>query len=76
VERTLEVLGIRELFTHVLVASDVPRGKPEPDLFLLAARKMGVAPDRCLVFEDGEPGILAAGRAGMQVVRVDLGSRS
>jgi HAD superfamily hydrolase (TIGR01509 family) len=76
VERTLEVLGIRELFAHVLVASDVPRGKPEPDLFLLAAVKMGVAPERCLVFEDGEPGILAAHRAGMQVVRVELGSRS
>jgi beta-phosphoglucomutase-like phosphatase (HAD superfamily) len=76
VERTLEVLGIRELFAHVLVASDVPRGKPEPDLFLLAARRMGVAPERCLVFEDGEPGIVAAERAGMQVVRVDLGSRT
>jgi beta-phosphoglucomutase-like phosphatase (HAD superfamily) len=76
VERTLEVLGIRELFAHVLVASDVPRGKPEPDLFLLAAHKMGVAPERCLVFEDGEPGIVAAERAGMQVVRVDLGSRT
>jgi HAD superfamily hydrolase (TIGR01509 family) len=76
VERTLEVLGIRELFAHVLVGADVPRGKPEPDLFLLAARRMGVAPERCLVFEDGEPGILAAERAGMQVVRVDLGSRT
>lgn len=76
VERTLSVLGIRELFAHVLVASDVPRGKPEPDLFLLAAKKMGVGPERCLVFEDGEPGIVAAHRAGMQVVRVELGSRS
>jgi HAD superfamily hydrolase (TIGR01509 family) len=76
VERTLAVLGIRELFDHVLVASDVPRGKPEPDLFLLAAKKMGVAPERCLVFEDGEPGIVAAHRAGMQVVRVELGSRT
>lgn len=76
VERTLDVLGIRDLFAHVLVASDVPRGKPEPDLFLLAASRMGVAPERCLVFEDGEPGILAAKRAGMPFVRVDLGSRS
>lgn len=75
VERTLEVLGISDLFAHVLVAADVPRGKPEPDLFLLAARRMGVAPERCLVFEDGEPGIVAAARAGMQVVRIDLGSR-
>jgi HAD superfamily hydrolase (TIGR01509 family) len=76
VERTLDVLGIRDLFDHVLVAADVPRGKPEPDLFLLAAKRMGVRPERCLVFEDGEPGIVAASRAGMQVVRVDLGSRT
>lgn len=76
VERTLELIGIKHLFAHVLVASDVPRGKPEPDLFLLAAERMGVSPERCLVFEDGEPGIVAAKRAGMQVVRVDLGSRS
>jgi HAD superfamily hydrolase (TIGR01509 family) len=75
VERTLDVLGIRELFAHVLVAADVARGKPEPDLFLLAAERMGVAPGRCLVFEDGEPGIVAAHRAGMQVVRVELGSK-
>ncbi len=76
VERTLDVIGIRDLFAHVLVAADVLRGKPEPDLFLLAAQRMGVRPERCLVFEDGEPGIVAAERAGMQVVRVELGSRS
>jgi HAD superfamily hydrolase (TIGR01509 family) len=76
VERTLEVLGIRDLFDPVLVAADVPRGKPEPDLFLLAAKTMGVPPERCLVFEDGEPGIVAAARAGMQVVRIELGSKA
>jgi HAD superfamily hydrolase (TIGR01509 family) len=76
VERTLDLIGVRQLFSHVLVASDVARGKPEPDLFLLAAERMGVPPERCLVFEDGEPGIVAAGRAGMHVVRVELGSRS
>jgi len=76
VERTLELIGVKHLFGHVLVAADVERGKPEPDIFLLAAERMGVAPERCLVFEDGEMGILAAQRAGMQVVRVDFGSRS
>jgi HAD superfamily hydrolase (TIGR01509 family) len=76
VERTLELIGVRQRFPHVLVAADVKRGKPEPDLFLLAAERMGVAPERCLVFEDGAPGILAAHRAGMQVVHVDLGSRT
>jgi HAD superfamily hydrolase (TIGR01509 family) len=55
-----------------VTASDVPpgRGKPEPDMFLLAAQRMKVDPTRCLVFEDAEPGIKAALAAGMQVVRV------
>jgi beta-phosphoglucomutase-like phosphatase (HAD superfamily) len=76
VERTLELIGVRELFPVVVVAADVPRGKPEPDIFLLAAKKMGVPPEDCLVFEDGAPGILAAERAGMRAVLVDRGSRS
>jgi HAD superfamily hydrolase (TIGR01509 family) len=46
------------------------RGKPAPDMFLLAAERLGVPPARCLVFEDAEPGILAARAAGMQVVHV------
>ncbi|HEV8549389.1 MAG TPA: HAD family phosphatase [Polyangiaceae bacterium] len=76
VERTLELIGVRDLFPVVVVAADVPRGKPEPDLFLLAAARMGVAPERCLVFEDGVPGLLAAERAGMQSVFVTHGSRT
>lgn len=76
VERTLELIGVKDLFPVVVVAADVPRGKPEPDIFLLAAERMGVSPERCLVFEDGEPGLLAARRAGMQAVRIDSGSRS
>jgi beta-phosphoglucomutase-like phosphatase (HAD superfamily) len=76
VERTLELIGVSELFPVVVVAADVPRGKPEPDIFLLAAKKMGVSPERCLVFEDGAPGILAAERAGMRAVLVDHGSRT
>jgi beta-phosphoglucomutase-like phosphatase (HAD superfamily) len=76
VERTLELIGVRELFPVVVVAADVPRGKPEPDIFLLAAKKMGVSPERCLVFEDGAPGLLAAERAGMRAVLVDHGSRT
>jgi HAD superfamily hydrolase (TIGR01509 family) len=76
VERTLELIGVKELFPVVVVAADVPRGKPEPDIFLLAAKRMGVAPKACLVFEDGEPGLLAATRAGMKSVLVDRGSRT
>jgi beta-phosphoglucomutase-like phosphatase (HAD superfamily) len=48
----------------------VTHGKPSPDMFLLAARQMGVAPADCLVFEDAEPGIRAAEAAGMRWVRV------
>ena len=76
VERTLELIGVKGLFPIVVVAADVPRGKPEPDIFLLAAARMGVPPEACLVFEDGEPGLIAARRAGMQAVLVDHGSRT
>jgi len=75
VERTLELIGVRSLFPHVIVAADVSHGKPAPDMFLLAAERMGVAPERCLVFEDGAPGLLAAERAGMKSVFIDRGSR-
>jgi HAD superfamily hydrolase (TIGR01509 family) len=56
----------------VVTPADVPpgHGKPAPDMFLLAARRMGVAPERCLVFEDAEPGFAGARAAGMPVVRV------
>ncbi len=70
--RTLEVTGLAALFPLVITPADVPtgRGKPAPDMFLLAARKMGVPPARCLVFEDAAPGIAGAQAAGMQVVHV------
>lgn len=76
VERTLELIGVRDLFSNVVVAADVRRGKPEPDIFLLAAELMRVPPERCLVFEDGTPGLVAAKRAGMQAVLIDRGSRT
>ena len=64
--------GLTDLFKIVVTPQDVApgRGKPAPDMFLLAAAKMGVPAGRCLVFEDAEPGIQAALAAGMQVVRV------
>ena len=68
----LTITALDELFKIVVTPRDVApgRGKPAPDMFLLAAKKMGVEPTRCLVFEDAEPGIQAALAAGMQVVRV------
>ena len=70
VEATLERLGIRELFSVVVGSQDAERGKPEPDLFLLAAKRIGVAPEACVVYEDAPAGIEAARRAGMKAVDV------
>lgn len=66
----LKLTGLAEIFPVVVSADDVVHGKPAPDMFLLAAMKMGVEPARCLVFEDAEPGIRAAEAAGMKWVRV------
>lgn len=68
--RSLDLSGLRPLFQVVVSADDVVHGKPAPDMFLLAAQKMGVVPEKCLVFEDAEPGMRAAEAAGMQWVRV------
>jgi HAD superfamily hydrolase (TIGR01509 family) len=70
VRRTLELKGLAALFSVVVSADDVVHGKPAPDMFLLAAKKMAVEPTQCLVFEDAEPGMRAAEAAGMKWVRV------
>ena len=70
VQRMLELAKLALLFRVVVTADDVVHGKPAPEMFLLAAKQMGVAPERCLVFEDAEPGMRAAEAAGMQWVRV------
>lgn len=68
----LKAAGLDSLFKIVVTPHDVApgRGKPHPDMFLEAARRIGVPPEKCLVFEDAEPGMRAARAAGMQVVRV------
>jgi HAD superfamily hydrolase (TIGR01509 family) len=73
VMRSLAVTGLAALFPVVVSADDVgpTRGKPAPDMFLLAAKLMGAPADRCLVFEDAEPGMRAAEAAGMPWVRVE-----
>ncbi len=72
VERTLSRIGARDLFEIIITPEDVTRGKPDPEMFLLAAERMGVAPSDCLVFEDADLGLEAARRAGMSAVRVAL----
>jgi HAD superfamily hydrolase (TIGR01509 family) len=70
IERTLDALGIRSLFDTVVCVEDYARGKPYPDPFLEAARRLSVLPAACLVFEDSPLGIKAAQAAGMQSVLV------
>ncbi|RFZ91857.1 HAD family phosphatase [Mucilaginibacter conchicola] len=71
VEKTLSVLGILDLVEVLICAGETANGKPYADPFLAAAEKLGVDPKRCLVFEDGEPGVQAAIAAEMQWVRID-----
>lgn len=70
VETSLEITGLRGLFDIIVTPELVRHGKPAPDMFLLAAEKMRVAPESCLVFEDGQAGIDAANAAGMASVFV------
>ncbi|MGW1194394.1 HAD family hydrolase [Streptomyces sp. NPDC002536] len=62
--------GLSRLFDAVVTREAVSRGKPAPDLFLEAARRLGVAAERCLVLEDADEGLAAAEAAGMDAVDV------
>jgi len=66
----LEEMGAGDLFRVVVAHEDVSRGKPEPDVFLEAARKLHVDPSRCVVFEDAVAGVEAGRAAGMKVVAI------
>jgi len=70
VRRTLELIGLGQTFPVVVTAEDVTHGKPAPDMFLLAAERMGVPPTECVVFEDSILGLEAAKRAKMDSVLV------
>jgi HAD superfamily hydrolase (TIGR01509 family) len=70
ITRTLDRLAIRDWFDAMVTAEDTARHKPEPDVFLEAARRLGVPPAACAVFEDTDIGLEAARRAGMH--RVDV----
>ncbi len=74
-QHSLALVGLSQAFAdRAFTASRVARGKPAPDLFLLAASEMGAAPARCLVIEDSLTGIRAGLAAGMQVWRFTGGS--
>jgi HAD superfamily hydrolase (TIGR01509 family) len=68
--RSLETAGILERFDHVVTGDMVERGKPAPDIFLLAAERLGVEPERCVVLEDSHYGVMAAHAAGMSPIMV------
>lgn len=70
VVKSLAVLHLLEKFDLLVCAGDYVRAKPAPDPFLMAAQKLGVAPEKCLVFEDTDLGIEAAKAAGMAWVRI------
>ena len=67
---SLASLQLLDRFETLVCAGDYKKSKPDPEAFLLAATRLGVAPERCLVFEDTEMGILAAEAAGMASVKV------
>jgi beta-phosphoglucomutase len=75
VETILDVLHASECFETIVSAEDVHRGKPDPEVFLVAATKLDVAPKHCIVVEDAEHGIEAARAAGMKSIGVSLNGK-
>jgi beta-phosphoglucomutase-like phosphatase (HAD superfamily) len=64
----LDGLGIRSYFSSLVCSEDVRRSKPDPETFLLCAEKMGLPPEKCVVFEDSPRGVETAANAGMHCV--------
>jgi len=70
VEAVLKNTGLAENFGCIVSRNDVKNPKPEPDIYLAAAKQMGLTPSECLVFEDSEVGVLSAKKAGMLCVAI------
>jgi beta-phosphoglucomutase family hydrolase len=70
VVNSLTTIGLLDKFDTIVASEDYQRSKPAPDAFLLAAKRLGVPPESCLVFEDADIGIQAATAAGMASIRV------
>lgn len=70
IEAVLTSHGIREYFSCIITSCEVNKGKPAPDVYLAAAKRLGAKPSQCLVFEDIVPGIMAGKNAGMAVCAV------
>ncbi|MEU3187605.1 HAD family phosphatase [Streptomyces sp. NPDC006923] len=70
IDAALSVTGLDAYMAATVSADEVPHGKPEPDVFLDAARRLGARPADCVVVEDAAPGVLAAHAAGMRCVAI------
>ena len=70
IRRLVPAVGLDGLFSHLVSSEEVAAGKPAPDVFLEAARRLGVPPENCLVVEDSAPGVEAARRAFMRCLAV------
>ncbi len=70
-ESLLKARGIDKYFSAIVTGSEVTKGKPEPEVYLVAADKLGVSPSKCLVFEDLPFGVMAGKRAGMKTCAVE-----
>jgi HAD superfamily hydrolase (TIGR01509 family) len=70
IDAVLEAAGLTARFRATVSSEEVPRGKPAPDVFLEAARRLGAAPERCAAIEDSSNGLRAAHAAGMRVIAV------
>ncbi|MDX3854748.1 HAD family phosphatase [Streptomyces sp. AK02-01A] len=70
IDAALSVTGLDAYMATTVSADEVPHGKPEPDVFLAAARRLGTRPADCVVVEDAVPGVLAAHAAGMRCVAI------
>jgi HAD superfamily hydrolase (TIGR01509 family) len=66
----IEKAGVTDFFDDIVCGDEISRSKPDPEIFLTAALKLGASPERCMVLEDSESGIMAASRAGMKPVLI------
>jgi len=71
IDTVLEALSATHIFQGIVSADDVHRGKPDPEVFLIAASRVGVPPDRCIVVEDAVAGVQGARSAGMKSIGVN-----
>ncbi len=70
IDLSLGLIGLAEFFQEIVTAEDVKLGKPDPEVFLTGATRLGRPPERCVVFEDAHVGVAAARAGGMKVVAV------